>query len=50
MDVYEVDLFLREDVERDNRNGTMAAKFNSFQVEIQRGGIDDEADEVIEEK
>ncbi len=50
MDVYEVDLLSREDVERDNRYGTVATKFNSFQVEVQRGRIDGEADKVIEER
>jgi hypothetical protein len=50
VDVNEVDLLSREDVERENRYGTVASKFNSFQVEVQRGRIDGEADNVIEER
>ena len=49
MDVYEVDLLCRGDVERDNGYGTVATKFNSLQVEVQRGRIDGKADNVIEQ-
>jgi hypothetical protein len=42
VDVYEVDLLYGGDVERDNGYRTVATKFNSFQVEVQRGRIDSE--------
>lgn len=50
MDIYEVDLLYGDNVKRDNGYKTAATKFNSFQVEVQRGRFDREVDQVIEER
>lgn len=50
VDIYEVDLLCRGDVERDNGYRTIATKFNSSQVEVQRGRIKSEANKVIEKR